>query len=471
MRIFLVSLLFVFMVNAENVGSGFSYQGELLDNGAPANDAYDFMFQAFDAAENGNAGMITPTVDNISVVNGLFYIESIDFGDMQFTGEAIWLEVSVRKSSEGGAYTALSPRQRMSSVPYSVQSSFAVDSLTAASADTAANATNAQNAVVAQTLAAGMANSGDYLRFNGISWVPEALSIPVSPWTENGTDVYLIGKEVGIGVASPSATLHVDSNNGFELARFDGGNQMYNGYYENGVYRGYIGSYQDGSVVGTSTADFEIGTGSSSSGSMHIATKALPRLTVKDDGKVGIGQTVPSARLQIDGSAGETALQVRVNGGTSLTVESDGSVNSISDFYAYQDLNVTGNAIVNGEINAKGDVRQDYSNNGMVKYMVKARCKSDTNFYQLLSEYNGTNTAGNVIVSASPDYDCQLTFPFNVKDRYWSVSLDDGWGVRSISCGSDSNPANKNILHCSAYSNFEDVSNEITDYILNLIVY
>ncbi|MCB1603099.1 MAG: hypothetical protein R3F25_04060 [Gammaproteobacteria bacterium] len=482
-KIIYILMMVCVTANAVEVGSGFSYQGELLDNGSPANDDYDFLFRAYDASEGGTAGAVEPTVDQVSVTNGLFYIESIDFGDMHFTGEAVWLEINVRKTSEGGAYTTLTTRQRISAVPYSVQAEFAVDALSAANADNATNAnnatnaTNAQNAVVAQSLAAGAANSGDYLKFNGVNWVPEALSITPSPWSENGNDVYITGKDIGIGTASPSVPLHVDSNNGFELARFDGGNQMFNTFYENGVYRGYIGSYQDGTIPGTSSNDFEVGTGSSSTGSMHVVTKATPRITVKDDGKVGIGQTLPSARLQVDGANGETAMQVRSNGNTSFSVESDGSVNSIADFYAYQDANVTGNITVYQEINAKGDTRQDYGNNGMIKFLVKARCRTDNNgnpnpIWQIISQYNATNTAGTVTITDSTEgYHCQLSFPVNVKDRYWTVSLDDPWGVRSVSCGSDPDPLKTNILHCSAYTNFEDLSAEITDFRINVIVY
>ena len=238
-KIIYILMMVCVTANAVEVGSGFSYQGELLDNGSPANDDYDFLFRAYDASEGGTAGAVEPTVDQVSVTNGLFYIESIDFGDMHFTGEAVWLEINVRKTSEGGAYTTLTTRQRISAVPYSVQAEFAVDALSAANADNATNAnnatnaTNAQNAVVAQSLAAGAANSGDYLKFNGVNWVPEALSITPSPWSENGNDVYITGKDIGIGTASPSVPLHVDSNNGFELARFDGGNQMFNTFYEN----------------------------------------------------------------------------------------------------------------------------------------------------------------------------------------------------------------------------------------------
>ncbi|MCF6318667.1 MAG: hypothetical protein L3J83_05220 [Proteobacteria bacterium] len=35
------------IVHAQLVGSGFSYQGELVDNNVPANGEYDMFFEAF----------------------------------------------------------------------------------------------------------------------------------------------------------------------------------------------------------------------------------------------------------------------------------------------------------------------------------------------------------------------------------------------------------------------------------------
>ena len=44
--------------SAELVGSGFSYQGELLDNGSPANTQYDIKFIAYDALVDGNPVLV-----------------------------------------------------------------------------------------------------------------------------------------------------------------------------------------------------------------------------------------------------------------------------------------------------------------------------------------------------------------------------------------------------------------------------
>ena len=74
-------------------------------------------FTLFDAATNGNtvAGPITnsPTV----VSNGLF-TAILDFGSAPFTGADLWLEIAARATN--GAFTVLSPRQKLTATPYSV---------------------------------------------------------------------------------------------------------------------------------------------------------------------------------------------------------------------------------------------------------------------------------------------------------------------------------------------------------------
>src|SRR5580765_4239430 len=97
-------------------GSAFTYQGSLNDNGSTASGNYDLKFTLFDAATNGNsvAGPITnsPTV----VSNGLFTV-TLDFGAAPFTGADLWLEIAARTN---GAFTVLSPRQKITAAPYSV---------------------------------------------------------------------------------------------------------------------------------------------------------------------------------------------------------------------------------------------------------------------------------------------------------------------------------------------------------------
>ncbi|HXF42584.1 MAG TPA: tail fiber domain-containing protein, partial [Pyrinomonadaceae bacterium] len=119
--------------------TAFTYQGRLNDGSAPANGQYDFEFKAFDALSGGTQYGPTQTLTNVQVTNGIFTVE-LDFGPTPFSaGADRWLEISVKKPTDS-TYTTLAPRQKITSVPYSLRS------LLADLANNATNATNANNA-------------------------------------------------------------------------------------------------------------------------------------------------------------------------------------------------------------------------------------------------------------------------------------------------------------------------------------
>ncbi len=103
---------------AAPVGTTFTYQGELTDNGSPANGAYDFQFLLYDALGGGSQVGATVTVADLSVSEGLF-TAALDFGSV-FDGTALWLEIGVREGASTGAYTALTPRQPLTGAPYAL---------------------------------------------------------------------------------------------------------------------------------------------------------------------------------------------------------------------------------------------------------------------------------------------------------------------------------------------------------------
>ncbi len=98
------------------VGSAFTYQGRLIDGGAPANGAYDLRFRLFDAATGGaqvGATLLTPDVP----VSGGYFTTELGFIP-GFDGNARWLEVEVRPGASTGSYTLLTPRTPMTAQPY-----------------------------------------------------------------------------------------------------------------------------------------------------------------------------------------------------------------------------------------------------------------------------------------------------------------------------------------------------------------
>lgn len=111
-------------VSAAPLGTGFTYQGELLVSNAPANGDFDFEFALFDAASGGSEVSTTQFVNDVTVTGGVFSVE-LDFGVGAFDGEQLWVDVSVRSGSSSGSFTGLLPRQRLTAAPYALHAASA----------------------------------------------------------------------------------------------------------------------------------------------------------------------------------------------------------------------------------------------------------------------------------------------------------------------------------------------------------
>lgn len=102
-------------------GHSFSYQGELLDGGSLANGSYDLRFRLFDDVDAG--GLVgspsSVTFTNHAVANGLFTV-ALSFGTSAFAGDERFLEIAVRPGGSAGAFTVLSPRQKVAAAPYAI---------------------------------------------------------------------------------------------------------------------------------------------------------------------------------------------------------------------------------------------------------------------------------------------------------------------------------------------------------------
>jgi len=114
----LVALGLATGVSAAPVGTGFTYQGRLMDEGLPADGSYDLQFKLFDAAAAGTQLGSTVSLAGIAAQDGRFTVE-LDFGTAAFGGGARWLEISLRPAG-GGGYTLLAPRQELTPTPYAL---------------------------------------------------------------------------------------------------------------------------------------------------------------------------------------------------------------------------------------------------------------------------------------------------------------------------------------------------------------
>lgn len=104
------------------VGTGFTYQGKLMDNGVPVNDTVDLRFTLWDAHMVSNMVGGASTSSNVSVVDGLFTVtvnEANEFQKWAFIGAARWLEIEVRVPAGSGSWTTLTPRQAITAAPFS----------------------------------------------------------------------------------------------------------------------------------------------------------------------------------------------------------------------------------------------------------------------------------------------------------------------------------------------------------------
>ena len=135
---------------AQPLSTAFTYQGELLDAGVPADGTFDLRLRLYDTLVGGAQLGSTLCVDNSAVVDGRFAV-SLDFG-AQFAGQKRFLEIEVRRDTgftcvNPANFVILGPRQELTPSPNAI---FALGTATAANATqlegrSAAFYTNAAN--------------------------------------------------------------------------------------------------------------------------------------------------------------------------------------------------------------------------------------------------------------------------------------------------------------------------------------
>jgi len=115
-----ILVLTVRTVQGAPVGTAFTYQGRLDDNGQAANGVFDFQFRLFDAQSSGSQVGAAVIKEEVPVNKGLFIIPDLDFGSGIFNGESRWLEIGIRLAASTGSFTILAPLQSMAATPYAI---------------------------------------------------------------------------------------------------------------------------------------------------------------------------------------------------------------------------------------------------------------------------------------------------------------------------------------------------------------
>jgi len=120
-RFFALALLLAFghvaMLEAQ-LGTAFTYQGQLNQEGLPTDGEFDLEFRLFsDAAGNTPVGGVVAHGD-VPTSDGRFTVP-LDFGQV-FDGNALWLQIRVRPgaSTNPGDFVTLSPLQPLTAAPF-----------------------------------------------------------------------------------------------------------------------------------------------------------------------------------------------------------------------------------------------------------------------------------------------------------------------------------------------------------------
>ena len=118
--------------------TAFTYQGQLKSEDQPYTGTCDFPFGLYDVLTGGTSLGNRPLTE-VPLTEGYFTVQ-LDFGAEAFTGEARWLDISVRCPAGTGDYTQLQPRQQLTAAPYALYATSAEAAETAAYAASAASA-------------------------------------------------------------------------------------------------------------------------------------------------------------------------------------------------------------------------------------------------------------------------------------------------------------------------------------------
>ena len=230
------------------LGAGFTYRGQLKQNGQPFNGPANLVFRLFDASRGGNL-LGTQTLNGVNVIAGLFTVllnANSEFGGNAFNGSGRWLEMTVNG-------TVLTPRQALTSTPYAAFSqapwSISGSDIFYTTGDVAigTNSTTAGLQVkhepsTASGTVALEGNTHTFLTFfpdgfasgrkgylgfpgpsiNNIFLANEIAGGGLALVPGSNGSVEIDGR-VGIEMASPSASLHVNGNIGVGVANIPAG--------------------------------------------------------------------------------------------------------------------------------------------------------------------------------------------------------------------------------------------------------
>lgn len=287
------------------VGGEFSYQGFVRMSGSALNEDADFEFTLWNAAVGGTMVAGPISVGAVPLTDGLF-TQELDFGVNAFDGNARWLQIAVRTTAGGGAYTTVAPRQAVNAAPYSVQTrGLFVDDAgrvgigTTAPSEFFAMTVNAARPGILMQSTSDALPAGIRLRSGlGGEWDIFAKGnsddLIIDDTAGGATVMHLsrLSGYVGLGTDAPKKTLHNTGD-----------------YYGRGHL--FLHSYFGDGTSGTAFVQARDDSGTSSI-AMQLRTQRdgniTDAMTLTPEGNVGVGTSSPLAKLHVNGALRSGAI-------------------------------------------------------------------------------------------------------------------------------------------------------------------
>ncbi len=229
------------------VGTAFTYQGQLKQNGLPVSGTCDFRFSLWDAETDGSQVGATLEQSTVAVSRGLFTV-LLDFGPYAFNGDARYLGIDVRCPAGAGDYTPLAPRQALTPAPYAI---FAASAPWAGLLNRPAGLDDGDD----DTLAKLMCAPGQVAKWNGTTWACAADEDSQPVYTA-GDGLVLAGNQFSVAFAGTgTATTAARSDHDHDAAYVNEGqpNSITSAMIWDGAVT--VWDLRDGAVTAVKIAD------------------------------------------------------------------------------------------------------------------------------------------------------------------------------------------------------------------------